>query len=96
MTKITENEIELFAIELLEKQGFEYIYAPDIASDSQTPMRESFEDVRLGSKLTNSLITSLEYDQIEYAVKKCQRLNTTKLLSDNEAFHKMLIAITNN
>jgi len=33
MTKITENEIELFAIELLEKQGFEYIYAPNIASD---------------------------------------------------------------
>lgn len=29
--KITENEIELFAIELLEKQGFEYIYAPNIA-----------------------------------------------------------------
>ena len=41
--KITENEIELFAIELLEKQGFEYIYAPNIAPDSQTPMRESFE-----------------------------------------------------
>jgi len=30
MTKRTENEIELFAIELLEKQGFEYIYALDI------------------------------------------------------------------
>ncbi len=44
MTKITENEIELFAIELLEKQGFEYIYAPNIAPDSDTPMRESFED----------------------------------------------------
>ena len=25
MTKITENEIELFAIELLEKQDFKYI-----------------------------------------------------------------------
>jgi len=53
--KITENEIELFAIELLEKQGFEYIYAPNIAPDSQTPMRESFEDVILKEKLTNSL-----------------------------------------
>ncbi len=46
-SKITENEIELFAIELLEKQGFEYIYAPNIAPDSDTPMRESFEDVIL-------------------------------------------------
>lgn len=33
MIKITENEIDLFAIELLEKQGFEYIYAPSIAPD---------------------------------------------------------------
>jgi hypothetical protein len=34
MNKITENEIELFAIELLEKQGYNYIYAPNIAPDS--------------------------------------------------------------
>jgi len=27
MSKITENEIEKFAIELLEKQGYQYIYA---------------------------------------------------------------------
>ena len=50
MIKITENEIELFAIELLEKQGCDYIYAPNIASDSETPMRESFEDVILNKK----------------------------------------------
>ncbi|MEA3330294.1 MAG: hypothetical protein U9Q29_01195 [Campylobacterota bacterium] len=35
MTKITENEIELFAIELLEKQGIEYIYAPNIAPETR-------------------------------------------------------------
>jgi type I restriction enzyme R subunit len=91
--KITENEIELFAIELLESLGFEYIYAPDIAPDSETPMRESFEDVILKDKLTNSLTTinsSLEFEQIEYAVKQCQRLNSSDLLTDNEVFHKML------
>ncbi|MCK9454752.1 type I restriction endonuclease subunit R [Sulfurimonas sp.] len=93
MTKITENEIELFAIKLLEKQGFEYIYAPNIAPDSETPLRESFEDVILKEKLTNSLTAinaTLEYNQIEYAVKQCQRLRTTELLTDNETFHKML------
>jgi type I restriction enzyme R subunit len=92
-SKITENEIELFAIELLEKEGFEYIYAPGIAPDSQSPMRESFEDVILKDKLVSSLTTinpTLEFDQIEYAVKQCQRLNSTELLSDNEVFHKML------
>lgn len=39
MSKITESEIEKFAIELLESQGYQYIYAPDIASDSDTPER---------------------------------------------------------
>ena len=36
MTKITENEIELFAIELLAKQSFEYIYAPNIAPNTKS------------------------------------------------------------
>ena len=83
--KITENEIELFAIELLESLGFEYIYAPEY--------ERNFEDVILKEKLTNSLTTinpTLEYDQIEYAVKQIERLKTTELLTDNEAFHKML------
>ncbi len=91
--KITENQIELFAIELLEKQGFEYIYAPSIAPDSENPMRESFEDVILKEKLQNSLTIinpTLAYDKIEYAVKQIERLKTSELLTDNEAFHKML------
>lgn len=33
MTKITESEIEKFAIELLEKQGYQFIFAPSIAPD---------------------------------------------------------------
>ncbi|VAW24545.1 Type I restriction-modification system, restriction subunit R [hydrothermal vent metagenome] len=33
MTRITENTIEEFAIELLERLGYQYIYAPDIAHD---------------------------------------------------------------
>lgn len=94
MTKITENKIELFAIELLEKLGYEYIYAPNICPDSDTPMRESYADVILKDKLQNALIAinpTLGYDLIEYAVKQCQRLRSTELLTDNETFHKMLI-----
>ncbi len=33
MSKIIESAIEEFAIELLEKQGYQYIYAPSIAPD---------------------------------------------------------------
>jgi type I site-specific restriction-modification system R (restriction) subunit len=34
--KITEYVIEQFAIELLERQGYQYVYGPDIAPDSET------------------------------------------------------------
>ena len=35
--KITESSIEKFAIGLLEKQGYQYIYAPSIAPDLSAP-----------------------------------------------------------
>jgi len=41
MTKITESAIEKFTVELLEKQGYQYIYAPNIALNSETPERQS-------------------------------------------------------
>ena len=56
MTKRTENKIELFTIERLEKQGFKYIYAPNVAPDRETLMKESFEDVILKEKLQNSVV----------------------------------------
>ena len=34
VTKITESEIETFAIKLFERLGYQYIYAPSIAPDS--------------------------------------------------------------
>ena len=93
LNKITENEIELFAIELLEKLGFDYIYAPDIAHDSENPMRSSFDEVILKDKLITSLQTinpNLDYDLIEDAVKQIERIGSSDLLTDNETFHKLL------
>ncbi|RZB31828.1 MAG: hypothetical protein SRB1_01447 [Desulfobacteraceae bacterium Eth-SRB1] len=40
MTKITESTIEKLAIKLLAKQGYQYIYAPFIAPDNDTPTRK--------------------------------------------------------
>ena len=47
INKITESQIEQFAIELLEHQGYQYVYAPDITPSSDTPERNRFEDVLL-------------------------------------------------
>ncbi len=37
MNHITESAIEEFTIELLEKSSYQYVYAPDINPDSDTP-----------------------------------------------------------
>ena len=93
MTRITENTIEEFAIELLEQLGYEYIYAPEIAPDSENPERTSFEDVLLISRLENSIRkinSNLTPDVLDEAIKEIQRINSPELLANNETFHRML------
>ena len=91
--KITESTIEKFAIELLEKQGYQYIYAPSIAPDSDTPERESFEDLLLMERLQSAvgrINPSIPADIREDAIKQIQRLNSPELIANNETFHRML------
>lgn len=51
MTRITESDIEQLAIDLLEKQGFQYIYAPD----GEKPERNSYDEVLLIERLQNAI-----------------------------------------
>ncbi len=55
MIRITKSSIGEFAIELLEKSGYRYIYAPDIALDSDTPERNRFEDELLLERLQSAV-----------------------------------------
>ena len=93
MERITESAIEKFAIALLEKQGYQYIYAPSIAPDSDTPERQSFEDVLLIERLQKvigRINPSITADCREDAIKQILRLNSLELIANNEAFHRML------
>ncbi len=92
MTKISENTIEEFAIELLERLGYQYIYAPDIAHDGERPERNSYEDVLLTERLQNAIRRinpKVPIDSQEEALKEIQRINSPELLANNEAFHRM-------
>jgi len=92
-TKITESAIEKFAIELLERQGYQYIYGPDIAPEGEKPARSSFEDILLLEKVKNAVSRinpSIPADAREDAIKQIQRLNSPDLITNNETFHRML------
>jgi len=93
MTRMTENSIEEFAIELLDKLGYEYIYAPNIAPDGETPERETYEQVLLVERLKNAvkrINKSIPADTQAEAIKEIQRIASSELLANNEAFHRLL------
>lgn len=93
MTRITEHSIEAFAIELFDKLGYEYIYAPNIAPDGETPERETYEQVLLVERLQNSVKRINKYipvDAQSEAIKEIQRIASPELLANNEAFHRLL------
>lgn len=106
MNKITENDIESFAIELLDKLGYEYIYAPDIAPEFPSfgvvsasgerggkDQRESYEQVLLVERLQNAIKRINKYIPVDAqadAVKEIQRIASPELLSNNETFHRFL------
>lgn len=93
MSKITESEIEQFAVDLLEKEGYDYLYGPDIAPDSETPARQSFGEVILLEKLRKAvarLNPAVPAEAREDALKQLLRINSPELISNNETFHRML------
>lgn len=93
MSRITENIIEAFAIELLDKLGYEYVYAPDIAHDSENPQRNSYAQVLLLNKLQNAVKKinhSIPVDAQAEAIKEIQRIASPELLTNNETFHRLL------
>ena len=92
-TKITEDAIEMLAIERLEVEGYSYLYGPDIAPDGSIPERESYEDViLLGrveaaiARLNPAIPPTARLD----ALRQIQRLNAPDLIANNEAFHRLL------
>lgn len=93
MTRITENHIELLAIEHLEALGYEYIYAPDIAPDSEIPERSSFDQVLLFDRLklaVHKINPSIPQNAQQEAIREIQRIASPELIANNEAFHRLL------
>jgi type I restriction enzyme, R subunit len=93
MSRITENHIELLAIERLEELGYDYVYGPDIAPDSETPERKKFDEVLLLGRLRHAVRRINPYippDAQEEAIREIQRIASPELIANNEAFHRAL------
>jgi type I restriction enzyme, R subunit len=93
LNKITESQIETLAIELLQQQGYEYLPGVEIAPDSKTPMRSTFDEVLLLDPLKLALDrinpTVPSTARID-ALQQVRRIHSPQLIIDNESFHRML------
>ena len=90
---MTENEIELLAIDLLQKQGYEYINGADIAPESVSPERDTFDQVVLKQRLENAvrrINSTISIDAQQDAVKQILRIASPDVLTNNEEFHRLL------
>jgi type I restriction enzyme R subunit len=93
MSRLTESAIEDFAIELFERLGYDYIHAPDIAPDGDTPERSRYDEVLLTGRLESALKrinSKLSPALLQAALKEVQRIHSPELLANNEAFHRLL------
>ncbi|GET22715.1 type I restriction endonuclease subunit R [Prolixibacter denitrificans] len=93
MTRLTENTIEEFVIELLTRLNYQYLYGPDIAPDGDHPLRDSYEEVLLTNQLRAAIgriNPSLPVSSQEEALKEVQRIHSPELLANNETFHRLL------
>lgn len=88
-----ENEIELYTIRLLTQVGYKHFLGSDIAPDSVTPLRHSYEDILLQSKLADAITrlnpTIPPVARAE-ALRQIQSLHAPDLLANNETFHRLL------
>lgn len=93
---LNENAIELFVIKMLSAMGYQYLYAPNIAPDSDSSsadQRESYTQVLLLNRLQNAvrrINPSIPADAQAEAIKVIQRIASPELLSNNESFHRLL------
>ena len=93
MTKLTENDIELWAIEELETLGWKYLHGVTIAPDGESPERNSFSDIVLEQRLRSAiqrLNTSIPLEAQEEALKKVVRLHSPEIMVNNQKFHQYL------
>ena len=93
MSRLTESAIEEFAIKLFERQGYSYLYGPDIAPDGVDSERRHYDDVLLTGRLEAALrrINPRHSSAVlQTALKEVQRIHSPDLLANNEAFHRLI------
>jgi type I restriction enzyme R subunit len=93
MKILTEDNIEKFAIEILQMSGWDYVHGLAIAPGAEQAERESFQQVLLTARLRKAikhLNPTIPADTREQALRELLRITSPELLTNNETFHRYL------
>ncbi len=93
MKYTTEDDIELFNLELLDKLGYSYLCGYDIQPEGKDQERESFSDVVLFQRLQNTVSQinpDIPYDCQQQAIREVLNIASPDLITNDQKFHQYL------
>ncbi len=94
MTRLYEQDIEEYLLQLLQNQGYKYFHGSEFDPyTTDTGKRENFSSVVLEKELRESLQRinpEVPESALSEAVTKILNLGGSDLMANNEKFHKML------
>lgn len=97
MTRLTESDLEEVALGWLDELGYSVLYGPDISPDSEGnpgSERNSYSDVILLDRMfaaLGNINPDVHRDKLQEAAQKVLRAEFPALISNNRAFHRMLV-----
>ena len=94
MTKITEDEVEQHALDIMRGLGYHVVYGPDIEPEGRNAERKDYQEVVLVERLKKAISAinpSIPKDAQEEALKRVLRVSSPNQILDNQQFHKLLV-----
>ncbi|MCB9006100.1 MAG: type I restriction endonuclease subunit R [Ardenticatenaceae bacterium] len=98
MSSLNEEIVELAALEWLAETGYQTRFGPDIAPGETGAERASYDEVLLLGRLRAALANinqhipaSARASAIDEAIRKLTRHESTNLIHNNHAFHRLLV-----
>ena len=91
---MTEDQLELEALDWLTETGYIRLYGPDIAPDGPAPERTTFQQVLLAGRLRSAITRlnpSVPASARDDALRQVLNLDTPVLLSANRHLHTLLV-----
>jgi len=92
---MNEEQLENLCLEWFRDNGWDVVYGPDIAPDSDNPMRSDYRKILLEADLEAAFARinpHLPAGCFEQVLAKLSKPESLDLLTNNRGFHRFFVA----